>query len=73
MKDIDRVNILDVLNSKIPSDIMEKCSVEKPIFRGGDIIISPPVLIGLKEPHFGVKKAFKYALFKMKIIVASSL
>ena len=42
MKDIDRVNILDVLNLKIASDIMEKFSVEKTNFRRGDIIISPP-------------------------------
>ena len=41
MKDIDRVNILDVLNLRIASNIMEKFSLEKPIFQGGDIIISP--------------------------------
>ena len=49
MKDIDRINILDVLNLKIASDIMEKFSVEKLDFRGGDMIISPPVLIGLRS------------------------
>ena len=32
MKDIDRVNILDVLNLRIASNIMEEFSVEKPIF-----------------------------------------
>ena len=37
MKDIDRVNILDVLNLKIASDIMEKFRVEKLNFRGGGI------------------------------------
>ena len=49
MKDIDRANILDGLVIEIVFGKVEKSGVEKPSFRGGDIIISPPpVLIGLK-------------------------
>ena len=42
MKDIDHVNILDGLVFEIVSDKVEKSVVEKPCFRGGDIIIYPP-------------------------------
>ena len=60
MKDIDRVNILDVLNSKIASDIMEKFIVEKPNFRGGDIIISPPGTdrVRVKESFLAEQQSF---------------
>ena len=42
MKDIDRANILDGLVIEIVFGKVEKSGVEKPSFRGGDIIISPP-------------------------------
>ena len=42
MKDIDRVNILDGLVFENIFDKAEKSGFEKPSFRGGDIIISPP-------------------------------
>ena len=42
MKDIDCVNILDRLVCEFFFGKVEKSGVEKPSFRGGDIIISPP-------------------------------
>ena len=43
MKDIDRVNIQGGLVFEHDFDKVEKSGFEKLSFRGGDIIISPPV------------------------------
>ena len=48
MKDIDHVNILDGLVFENGFDKVEKSGFEKPSFWGGDMIISTPVLIGLR-------------------------
>ena len=50
MKDIDRANILDGLVIEIVFGKVEKSGVEKPSFRGGDIIISPPGTDRVKNP-----------------------
>ena len=59
MKDIDRANILDGLVIEIVFGKVEKSGVEKPSFRGGDIIISPPGTDRVKEGarSFGRKEA----------------
>ena len=64
MKDIDRANILDGLVIEIVFGKVEKSGVEKPSFRGGDIIISPPVLIGLIQSE---GKLLDHLLYKLYV------
>ena len=65
MKDKDRVNIMDGLVFENLFDKVEKSGFEKPSFRGGDIIISPPGTDRVKE----LRDARRYE----KLVVPSPL